>query len=94
MVSAALRTSTTTGWNSSAVDEDALHLRPTAEALGNGLGDGFGIGELRAGRQLNGKQRPRGICGGQKARRQNTRACQRRNEQNQADGDGDQAVSY
>ena len=69
------------GRNSSAIDEYALYLRSTAQAIGDSIGDRLGIGEPRAGRQLDREQRTRGIRGRQKSRRQQTRACQRQKQQ-------------
>ena len=51
-------------WNSSAVDEDAHHLGPAAHAFSNSLGHGFGLGELRAGRQFDAQHRAGGVRDG------------------------------
>ena len=47
------------GRNPAAVDEHAHHLGPVAQPLGDDLGDSLVVGERRAGRQLDRKQRAR-----------------------------------
>ena len=77
-----------------AVDEDASDLGPLAQARDDVLGDLFGVGELRARRQLQPEPRARGILRRQEALRQQRQAPDRRHEDADADQHGDVVVPH
>ena len=77
-----------------AVDEDALDLRPLAQARDDLFRHLLGIGELRARRQLHRQQRARGVLRRQEALRQQRDAPDRGREDAEADQHGDEVVLH
>ncbi len=82
------------GRHPSAVDKDALDLRPLAQARDDFLGDLFGEGELRARRQFHRQQRARGVLRRQEALRQQRDAPDRGGENAEADQHGDEIMVH
>ena len=76
------------------IDEDAIHLRPGAQAGGNPLGDCLCVIELRAGWKLDRQDGTAGILRGQKTRSERGCCSHRQNEYQQSDSDGDPPMAH
>src|SRR4029077_789543 len=77
-----------------AVDEYASYFGSLAQARDDFFGDLFGVGKLRARRQLHGQQRARGVLRGQETLRQQRDAPDRGGKDRKADQHGDEIVLH